>query len=155
MNEKKAIKLDNLLSTDGDVQIPDPSGRKTILYFYPKDATPGCTTEGQNFRDNHEEFAKLGVVIYGVSKDTMKSHNKFKKKQGFPFELISDVEGELCEYMGIWRLKKFMGKEYMGIVRTTFLIDEYGEILNEWEVKRVKGHVEGVLGFVKEIEKEK
>ena len=141
----------NLKGTNNNlISLPDEQGRKTILYFYPKDSTPGCTTEGQNFRDHYQEFLDLGIVVYGVSKDTIKSHEKFKAKQEFPFELIADVDGELCEKLGVWRMKKFMGREYMGIVRTTFLIDEGGEILNEWEVKRVKGHVDAVLNYIKE-----
>jgi len=144
------MNIKNLKATNStSVNIPDTKGKKTVLYFYPKDATPGCTTEGKDFRDLHNDFLDLGVVVYGISKDSMESHEKFKKKQDFPFELISDVNGELCEEMGIWRLKKFMGKEYMGIVRTTFLIDEHGHVVNEWEVKRVKGHAEAVLNYLK------
>jgi len=128
-----------------DVRIPDPQGRHIVLYFYPKDATPGCTTEGQNFRDNHPAFVDANAVIYGVSKDTLTKHEKFKAKQEFPFELISDEQGELCELFGVWQLKKFMGREYMGIVRSTFIIDPEGKIVKSWDKVKVKGHANEVL----------
>ncbi|MCH9645509.1 MAG: peroxiredoxin [Proteobacteria bacterium] len=128
-----------------DVSIPDPQRRNIILYFYPKDATPGCTTEGQDFRDNHQAFVDANAVIYGVSKDSLAKHEKFKDKQAFPFELISDEQGELCEAFKVWQLKKFMGREYMGIVRSTFIIDPDGNILKSWDKVRVKGHVKEVL----------
>ena len=128
-----------------DVRIPDPQGRHIVLYFYPKDATPGCTTEGQNFRDNHQAFVDANAVIYGVSKDTLTKHEKFKAKQEFSFELISDEQGELCELFGVWQLKKFMGREYMGIVRSTFIIDPEGKIVKSWDKVKVKGHANEVL----------
>jgi peroxiredoxin Q/BCP len=126
------------------VSIPDET-KNIVLYFYPKDATPGCTTEGQDFRDNHQEFLDNNTIIYGVSKDDLIKHEKFKDKQNFPFELIADVDGELCEKFGVWQLKKFMGKEYMGIVRSTFIINPKGEIIKKWTGVKVKGHVEEVL----------
>ena len=128
-----------------DVSIPDTEGRNIVLYFYPKDATPGCTTEGQNFRDNHEAFVDANSVVYGVSKDNITKHEKFKAKQEFPFELIADEDGELCEVFDVWQLKKFMGREYMGIVRSTFIISPDGDILKSWDKVRVKGHVNEVL----------
>ena len=128
-----------------DVSIPDTEGRNIVLYFYPKDATPGCTTEGQDFRDNHEAFVDANSVVYGVSKDNITKHEKFKSKQAFPFELIADEDGELCEVFGVWQLKKFMGREYMGIVRSTFIISPDGDILKSWDKVRVKGHVNEVL----------
>ena len=128
-----------------DVRIPDPQGRHIVLYFYPKDATPGCTIEGQNFRDNHPAFVDANAVIYGVSKDALTKHEKFKAKQEFPFELISDEQGELCELFGVWQLKKFMGREYMGIVRSTFIIDPEGKIVKSWDKVKVKGHANEVL----------
>jgi len=132
-------------TNDLNVSIPDTQGRNIILYFYPKDATPGCTTEGQDFRDNHQAFVDSNSVVYGVSKDDMKKHEKFKAKQAFPFDLISDEDGELCEVFGVWQLKKFMGREYMGIVRSTFIISPDGDILKSWDKVRVKGHVNEVL----------
>ncbi|RUM82608.1 MAG: peroxiredoxin [Candidatus Thioglobus sp.] len=128
-----------------DVSIPDTEGRNIVLYFYPKDATPGCTTEGQDFRDNHQAFVDANSVVYGVSKDDMTKHEKFKAKQVFPFELIADEDGDLCEVFGVWQLKKFMGREYMGIVRSTFIISPDGDILKSWDKVRVKGHVNEVL----------
>ncbi len=128
-----------------DVSIPDTEGRNIVLYFYPKDATPGCTTEGQDFRDNHQAFVDANSVVYGVSKDDMTKHEKFKAKQAFPFELIADEDGDLCEVFDVWQLKKFMGREYMGIVRSTFIISPNGDILKSWDKVRVKGHVNEVL----------
>jgi peroxiredoxin Q/BCP len=128
-----------------DVSIPDTEGRNIVLYFYPKDATPGCTTEGQDFRDNHKAFIDANSVVYGVSKDNMTKHEKFKAKQEFTFELISDEDGKLCEVFDVWQLKKFMGREYMGIVRSTFIINPDGDILKSWDKVRVKGHVNEVL----------
>jgi len=128
-----------------DVSIPDTEDRNIVLYFYPKDATPGCTTEGQDFRDNHQAFVDANSVVYGVSKDDMTKHEKFKAKQAFPFELIADEDGDLCEVFGVWQLKKFMGREYMGIVRSTFIISPDGDILKSWDKVRVKGHVNEVL----------
>ncbi len=130
------------------ISIPDTNGHNIVLYFYPKDATPGCTTEGQDFRDNHQAFLDANTVVYGVSKDTLAKHEKFKAKQKFPFELIADVDGDLCETFNVWQLKKFMGREYMGIVRSTFIINIDGNILKQWDKVRVKGHAEEVLKAV-------
>lgn len=138
-------------TSDLTVEIPDPQARNIVLYFYPKDSTPGCTTEGQDFRDNHQAFVDANTVIYGVSRDKMKSHENFKAKQNFPFELISDPEETLCDAFGVIQLKKLYGKEYMGIVRSTFLIDAQGNILKSWDKVKVKGHVEEVLKTVQEL----
>ncbi len=134
-----------------EVQIPDPEGRNIVLYFYPKDSTPGCTTEGQDFRDNHPAFVAQNTVIYGVSRDSLKSHENFKTKQGFPFELISDPDEALCNAFGVIQLKKLYGREYMGIVRSTFLIDGQGNIIKQWDNVKVKGHVDEVLEAVKTL----
>ncbi|MBE8190183.1 MAG: peroxiredoxin [Candidatus Thioglobus sp.] len=142
MNQVKPITCN--ATSNLEVQIPDSQGRKIVLYFYPKDATPGCTTEGQDFRDRHADFTNANTIIYGVSKDDLKSHEKFKAKQNFPFELIAD-DGKLCEIFGVWQLKKFMGREFMGIVRSTFLIDSDGKILKSWRQVKVKNHIEEVL----------
>ncbi len=138
-------------TSDLNISIPDTQGRNIVLYFYPKDATPGCTTEGQDFRDNHKAFVDANSVVYGVSKDDMAKHEKFKAKQAFPFELISDEDGELCEAFGVWQLKKFMGREYMGIVRSTFIISPNGDILKSWDKVRVKNHVNEVLEVVQSL----
>ncbi len=138
-------------TSDLEINIPDTQGHNIVLYFYPKDATPGCTTEGQDFRDNHQAFVDANTVIYGVSKDDLTKHEKFKDKQNFPFELITDVDGTLCELFNVWQLKKFMGREYMGIVRSTFLIDADGNILKHWDKVKIKGHAEEVLAYLQTL----
>lgn len=135
------------LPTDGGgtLSLKALKGQKVVLYFYPKDSTPGCTTEGLDFKALHKKFEKAGCVVVGASKDSVKSHDNFKAKQGFPFALLSDTEGALCEAYGVWVLKKNYGKEYLGIERATFLIDEKGKIAHVWRKVRVKGHAEEVL----------
>ncbi len=122
-----------------------------VLYFYPKDSTPGCTIEGNDFGALHETFKGLDTEIFGISKDSMKRHDNFKAKQGFPFELISDIDTEICELFGTWQLKKTFGKEYMGIVRSTFLIDKSGVLHLHWDSVKVKGHADEVLTSVKKL----
>ena len=133
--------------TDGGgvVALKDLSGKKVILYFYPKDMTPGCTTEAENFRDEADQFERIDAIIIGVSKDSVRRHENFKEKHNLPFSLISDVSGEICEAYGVWKKKKNYGREYMGIVRSTFLIDDGGKIARIWHKVRVKGHVAEVL----------
>ena len=126
-------------------------GHKTVIYFYPKDNTPGCTTEGQEFRDSIEDFKNTNTVIYGVSRDSMKTHENFKAKQAFPFELISDPEETFCKLFDVIKLKKLYGKEYLGIDRSTFLIDENAVLVKEWRGVKIKGHVEEVLAACKEL----
>ena len=120
-------------------------GRQVVLYFYPKDSTPGCTTQGQGFRDRHDEFLAANTLVFGVSRDGLKSHENFKAKQGFPFELISDKEEQLCQLFDVIKLKKLYGREYMGVDRSTFLIDKDGVLRSEWRGVKVPGHVEAVL----------
>ena len=127
------------------VQLSALRGRQVVLYFYPKDSTPGCTTEGQNFRDLHEAFAAANTLIFGVSRDGLKSHENFKCKQAFPFELISDADEQLCQLFDVIKLKKLYGKEYLGIDRSTFLIDQEGVLRREWRGVKVPGHAEAVL----------
>lgn len=129
----------------GSLSLKDLKGKKVVLYFYPKDATPGCTTEAQGFRDALGDFAKVDAEIVGVSKDSVKRHDNFKAKYELPFTLISDEDGVICEAYGVWQEKKNYGKTYMGIVRTTFLIDEKGKVAEVWRNLRVKGHVDKVL----------
>ena len=133
--------------TDGDdkISLKDLRGKKVVLYFYPKDMTPGCTTEAQGFRDAIGDFEKTNAVVIGVSKDSVKRHDNFKAKHDLPFTLISDEDGKICEAYGVWQMKKNYGREYMGIVRSTFLIDEKGKIAEIWWNLRVKGHVDKVL----------
>mgnify|MGYP001331728504 CR=1 FL=1 len=127
------------------------AGKNVVIYFYPKDNTPGCTTEGQDFRDAHAEFAGLNAVIYGVSKDSLRTHANFKAKHEFPFELISDPDEALCRLFDVIKLKKLYGKEYLGIDRSTFLIDENGTLRREWRGVKVKGHADEVLDAVRSL----
>ena len=132
----------SLEGQDGTVHtLEQYKGKKVLLYFYPKDDTPGCTTEACNFRDSHQALTDSGLVVLGVSKDTTKSHKKFAEKYELPFPLLSDVGGVVCEAYGVWRKKKFMGKEYMGIERMSFLIDEEGKIAKVYEEVKPKEHV--------------
>ncbi|KTS97687.1 peroxiredoxin [Pseudomonas parafulva] len=120
-------------------------GRQAVVYFYPKDSTPGCTTQGQGFRDQHGAFEAANTVVLGVSRDGMKSHENFKAKQGFPFELISDKDEALCQLFNVIKLKKLYGKEYLGVDRSTFLIDKEGVLRQAWRGVKVPGHVDAVL----------
>ena len=148
---EKISKLTCQATSDLEVTIPDPNEKNIVLYFYPKDSTPGCTTEGKDFRDNHQAFLNANTIIYGVSRDSLKSHENFKAKQEFPFELISDPDETLCNAFGVIQLKKLYGREYMGIVRSTFLISADGDIIKHWDKVKVKGHVDEVLEAVKEL----
>lgn len=141
------------LPTDGggSASLKSLRGKKVVLYFYPKDDTPGCTTEACGFRDASPEFSKTGAEIIGVSKDSVARHDKFKAKYDLPFTLVADEDGTLCEAYGVWQEKKNYGKTYMGIVRSTFLIDEAGKIAAAWRNLRVKGHVEKVLEETREL----
>lgn len=134
------------------VRLSDFRGKKVILYFYPKDMTPGCTTEACDFRDHYETFSGLNAVILGVSGDSATRHAKFIEKYDLPFSLLVDENHEVCEKYGVWVLKKNFGKEYMGIERSTFLIDEEGIIMKEWRKVKVKNHIEEVLKFLREGE---
>lgn len=120
-------------------------GQQVVVYFYPKDNTPGCTTQGQDFRDHVASFQAANTVIFGVSRDSLKTHENFKAKQSFPFELISDKDEALCQLFDVIRLKKLYGKEYLGVDRSTFLIDKDGVLRHEWRGVKVPGHVAAVL----------
>ncbi|KTR61790.1 peroxiredoxin [Exiguobacterium indicum] len=130
------------------ISLEDYRGKKVVLYFYPKDSTPGCTTEACDFRDATQAFEENNTVILGVSADSQKRHQNFIAKYELPFQLLSDVDHEVCEQYGVWQLKKNYGKEYFGIVRSTFLIDESGEIVKEWRSVKVKDHVAEALQYV-------
>ncbi len=134
---------DFTLPTDGggSVTLSKLKGKKVVLYFYPKDDTPGCTTESCGFRDEMKAFEKLNAQIIGISKDSVKSHDKFKKKYGLNFPLVSDTDGTVCDAYGVWKEKSMMGKTYMGIERSTFLIDEQGRLVRIWRGVKVEGHV--------------
>ena len=122
-----------------------------MLYFYPKDNTPGCTTEGADFRERHKEFKRLGVEIYGISRDSLKSHEGFKAKMKFPFELLADPDEKVCNAFGVMKDKNMYGRKVRGIERSTFVIDEKGKLAREWRGVKVPGHAEEVLNFVKAL----
>jgi len=124
-------------------------GHPFVLYFYPKDDTPGCTTEGLQFRDLHGEFLKAKVPVFGISRDSVASHERFKKKMSFPFELLSDPEEKVCSIFDVMKMKKLYGREYRGVERSTFVIDRKGAIAKEWRGVKVPGHAQEVLDFVK------
>lgn len=135
----------------GSVSLSGLKGKNVVLYFYPKDDTPGCTIEAKDFRDRIAAFEKADTVILGVSKDSVKSHDKFKEKYCLPFNLISDEEGKMCEDYGVWVEKSMYGKKYMGIERTTFLIDKQGKIAKIWNKVKVDGHAEELLNSAREL----
>lgn len=141
------------LPTDGDgtTALKDYKGKKLVLFFYPKDSTPGCTTESIEFSENLAKFKRAGADVLGVSRDSVLSHDKFKAKQGLKIKLGSDAEGDVTEAFGVWVEKKNYGRTYMGIERSTFLIDKAGKIIKIWRKVRVKGHVEDVLATVKDL----
>ena len=148
----KAVKDFSLPSTGGGTfRLSERRGKKLILYFYPKDNTPGCTAEGADFRDRHREFARAGAEICGVSRDSVKSHDGFKAKMRFPFELLSDAEEALCTQFGVIKMKNMYGKKVRGIERSTFVIDREGRLAREWRGVKVPGHAEEVLNFVKTL----
>ena len=136
---------------EGSVDLSNLKGKKVILYFYPKDHTPGCTTEGQNFRDLYKEFKKQNTLIYGVSRESIKSHENFKQKQSFPFDLISDEDEKICKQYDVIKEKSMYGRKYMGIERSTFLIDQEGKLVCEWRKVKVTGHAEEVLKAVRDL----
>lgn len=127
------------------------TGQVVVLYFYPKDATPGCTTEAQQFRDLHEQFVAAGTIVAGVSRDSIRSHENFKAKQHLPFTLISDAEEVLCQQFDVIKMKKMYGKEVRGIERSTFVIDRKGVLRREWRGVKVPGHAAEVLEFAKTL----
>lgn len=133
------------LDEEHKVRLSKLKGRNVVLYFYPRDATPGCTTESQNFRDAHKAFEKTNTLILGVSQDSIKSHEKFHHKQALNFDLLSDESGDVCKKYGVLKLKKMYGKEFIGIERSTFLIDAKGVLIAEWRKVKVPGHVDEVL----------
>jgi len=154
----KKIKIGNKVSDftvastgEKEITLSSLKGQNVVIYFYPKDSTPGCTTEGQNFRDNSAQFKKQNTLIFGVSRDSIKSHENFKAKQEFPFDLLSDKDENLCNIFDVIKLKKLYGREYMGIERSTFLIDTEGKLVQEWRKVKVKNHVDEVLNAVNQL----
>lgn len=148
---KKVKNFSRPATGDKSISLKDLAEKKVILYFYPKDNTPGCTTEGQDFRDAKAKFTRQNAVILGVSRDSIKKHENFKAKQKFNFDLLSDEDESLCKQFDVIKLKKLYGKEYLGIDRSTFLIDEKGVLQEEWRGVKVKEHVDTVLAACKNI----
>ena len=146
---KKVKNFTRPATGDKTISLKELAGKKVVLYFYPKDSTPGCTTEGQNFRDAKAKFTRQNTVILGVSRDSIKRHENFKTKQNFNFDLLSDEDESLCNQFDVIKLKKLYGKEYMGVDRSTFLIGEDGKLLEEWRGVKVKEHVDVVLAACK------
>jgi thioredoxin-dependent peroxiredoxin len=138
-------------STGGPFELSAQKGHPVVLYFYPKDNTPGCTTEGANFRDLHKAFAKLGAVVVGCSRDSLKSHASFRDKMAFPFDLIADPDEKLCDQFGVIKMKNMYGKKVRGIERSTFLIGPDGKLVREWRGVKVPGHADEVLNAVKAL----
>jgi peroxiredoxin Q/BCP len=136
---------------DKTFRLNDYKGERIVLYFYPKDSTPGCTTEGQDFRDNHRKFRARKTRIFGISRDSIRSHENFKAKQEFPFDLLSDADEKGCKLFDVIKEKNMYGKKVMGVERSTFLIDEEGVLRKEWRGVKVNGHVDEVLQAVKEL----
>lgn len=149
--DKKVPEFTAQATSEQTISLSELTGRKVVLYFYPKDNTPGCTTQGQDFRDMHGEFEKAGVVVIGVSKDSLRTHENFRAKQDFPFQLISDSDESLCKLFDVIKMKQMYGKQYEGIERSTFLIDEQGVLRREWRKVKVPGHVAEVLKTAQEL----
>jgi peroxiredoxin Q/BCP len=136
---------------DKTINLADFRGKTLVLYFYPRDNTPGCTQEGQSFRDNIDQFTALNTIILGVSRDSVKTHEGFKCKQEFPFELLSDQDEKLCELFDVIKMKNMYGKQVRGIERSTFLIDPQGVLVQEWRKVKVKDHCEEILQALHEL----
>lgn len=147
----KAPAFSGLTDDGSTVSLDDHKGKNIVLYFYPKDMTPGCTAEAEDFRDAIVDFENANTVVIGVSKDSVRRHNNFKIKYDLPFTLISDESGKICEVYGVWQKKKNYGREYMGVVRSTYLIDSKGIVAKAWSNVRVKEHVKNVLEATKAL----
>jgi len=150
---KKVPQFSLAATSEQEISLSDLKGKNVVLYFYPKDSTPGCTREGQDFRDSYNKFKRQNTVILGVSRDSIKSHENFKAKQGFQFELLSDKDETLCKLFDVIKMKNMYGKQVRGIERSTFLIDANGKLKKEWRKLKVDDHVNEVLAAVKELTK--
>jgi thioredoxin-dependent peroxiredoxin len=148
--DKKAPDFSLPASNGQTVQLADFLGKNVVLYFYPKDMTPGCTTEACDFRDMHQDFSSLNTVILGVSPDPVSKHEKFIEKYGLPFLLLADENNEVAKAYDVWKLKKNFGKEYMGIERSTFIINPEGKVVKEWRKVKVKEHTDEVFQYIQE-----
>lgn len=154
VNIGKAVPNFSLPATgDKQISLKGLKGQNVVLYFYPKDSTPGCTLEGQDFRDNYAKFKRQNTVVLGVSRDSLKSHENFRSKQTFPFDLLADEEETLCKLFDVIKMKNMYGKKVRGIERSTFLIDDKGKLRQEWRKVKVDGHVDDVLAAVKSLNK--
>ncbi len=154
MNPKKYLHTPNIefsATSNKTINLTTLHGKNIVIYFYPKDNTPGCTTEGQNFRDSFDDFTEINTVILGVSRDSIKTHENFKNKHSFGFELISDTDEILCNLFDVIKQKKLYGREYLGIERSTFLFDIQGELVKEWRKVKIKNHVDEVLNFIQQL----
>ena len=151
MPDKKVANFKLPATGDQTISLADLKGKKVVLYFYPKDATPGCTTEAQQFRDLYPRFVKAGSVILGVSRDSLKSHENFKAKMGLPFDLLSDADEALCTQFGVIKMKNMYGKQVRGIERSTFIIDGKGVLRQEWRGIKADGHADVVLARALEL----
>jgi peroxiredoxin Q/BCP len=151
LSGKKCPKFKADATSDKVISNETFKNKNVVIYFYPKDSTPGCTSEGQDFRDNYKKFKKLNTDILGISRESIKSHENFKSKQDFPFELLSDPDEEVCKAFDVMKLKSMYGREYIGVDRSTFLVNSAGKIIKEWRGVKVKGHALEVLNAVKEL----
>lgn len=140
-----------VMTTQGDINLAALKGQYTLLYFYPKDSTSGCTTQAQDFRDLLPEFEKLGVTIYGISRDSLKSHDKFTIKESIPFALISDPDEIVCRHFDVIKTKNMYGKQVQGIERSSFLFDQQGQLIHSWRKVRAAGHAAMLLDFIKQL----
>ncbi|CAG0975256.1 Peroxiredoxin Bcp [Methylophilaceae bacterium] len=141
-----------LPSTGGKIfKLSDHLGKTLVIYFYPKDSTPGCTSQGQQFRDAYPEFTAADTEIFGISRDSLKSHENFKAKFGFPFDLLSDTDETACNLFGVMKMKNMYGKQVRGIERSTFVIDANGQLMREWRGVKVDGHAKEVLNFIQSL----
>ena len=148
---KKVPDFTAIATNDSEFSISKHVGKNIVIYFYPKDSTPGCTKEGEDFRDQFEAFCSNNAIIVGVSRDSIKSHDKFICKYNFPFDLIADEDETVCQLFDVIKEKNMYGRKYMGIERSTFLIDTNGTLINEWRKVKVKDHVEEVLDALENI----
>ena len=151
MLEKPAPDIELPATGGKNIKLSTLLGKIVVLYFYPKDNTPGCTTEGQHVRDLHGQFTKAGSAVFGLSRDSIKSHENFKAKMGFPFDLLSDIEEDACKAFDVIKMKNMYGKKVRGIERSTFVVDGKGIVRREWRGVKVPGHVQEVLEFVKTL----
>lgn len=148
----KSLQDFELPSTGGKTfKLSEHSGKTLVIYFYPKDSTPGCTTQGQQFRDHYADFAAANTEIFGISRDSIKSHENFKAKFELPFDLLADTEELACQLFGVIKMKKMYGKEVRGIERSTFIINTEGALIHEWRGVKVDGHIQEVLAFVSSL----